>query len=132
MAPAHGVHLTRLLQSLQRVLADRLQHAEPSSMLILLRRYQRLLHQATEVLQHILGSHLIPRADRLGRLKRPSTREHGQPPEKGALARAEQVIAPGKRVAHGALTVGQVTRPVRQQRQQPAPAAPAAPRAARA
>jgi hypothetical protein len=117
VAAARVLPLLAALHLLQRVLADRLQHPESRLFLRLLHRHKGLLHQAAVEFQDLPGNRSVPRADRLGRLKRPAAGEDGQPPEEGLLARAEQVVAPGERVAHGALAAGQVARPINQQRQ---------------
>ena len=62
-----------------------------------------------------------PPGDRLRGLQREAADEDGQAPEERLLLRGEQVVAPGDRVAQGALAGRGVARPAGQQRQRAAP-----------
>ena len=133
--PAIGPRLAARLQPLQRVLADRLQHAEARRA----GRARRLPQQAAGSARDAAAPSsrrpgrqplAVRRAGRRPRrLPSAAAGEDGQPPEERLLRSVEQVVAPGDGVAQRLLAGRQVARAAGQQRQPRAPAAPAAPAA---
>jgi hypothetical protein len=97
MAIAHRIGLARRGQQLQRVLANGLQ--QPVAFRRHIVEHERLLHEVREQLEHIPGTHLVPRADRFGRFDGPAAGEHREPAQERALGRAEQLVAPVDRGA---------------------------------
>jgi hypothetical protein len=102
------------------VLADGLKHPEAR----LLAGTDGALDQAAvdqypEPLEHVASRQVSAAADGLGRFQRPATGEDGQAPEQRLLTRAEQVVAPGERLAQRLLALRQVGRPAGQQRESP-------------
>ena len=99
MAASDVVVLQLLLrgQLLERVLADRRQHPEPRSVPL----QQAVVEQRRDAVERRV-------AHRDGGLEREAAAEDGQLREQGPLVGAEQVVAPGDRVAERAVPLGQV------------------------
>ena len=105
----HAVAPGRVLEALERVLAESLQHPEPRSGLS----------------DKALGDEGLERvevrvADGPGRIERPAAREHGKPGEELPPAGTKEVIAPVHGGSQGPLPGGEVTRPRGEQVQAPA------------
>ena len=100
--------LTRLVEALRGVLADRLEHAEAT----IDEAQEALVNERLERIEVGLGH-------RLGGFERATAAEHGGATEKHLLVEGEQVVAPCDRSAKGALSFGQVARAAGQQTQTP-------------
>ena len=87
------VRLTRVLESLERELADRLQHPEAG----VREPDQAPVHQRLRYVQ-------IGTADGLGRFQRAAAGKHREPREQALLVAREQVVAPCNRRPQGLLT----------------------------
>ena len=99
-------------QPLERILSNRLQHHEPGFAAgRLLLPQQALVQQRPQAVQDLGPAH------RFGRFEGAAADEDGEPPEELLLAPAEQVVAPGDRIAERLLARGQVRGPARQQRE---------------
>src|SRR4051794_29969376 len=112
---AHRVLLTRRGQSLEPVLAQRLEQPVADGALTVLDADQRLVDQRAELIEHPLGLHTVARAYVLCRLEREAAREHAQAAQQQPLAGGEQVVAPVQRRAQGLLTLARRARPPDQQ-----------------
>ena len=97
----HRPRLSRCLQPLRRVLADRLQHAVTS--VVEVRVGERLVDEAREQVEHLRLVHFASGADDFGRVERPAAREDRQAPEQHALFGRQQVVTPVDQRAQGAL-----------------------------
>ena len=94
MALPRALLLAGLAEPAERVLADRLQQAEPRLAALVVRPDQRLRHQAREQVQHLVAGDPVAATDRLGRVERPAAGEHRQAAEQDPLPLVEQVVAP--------------------------------------
>jgi hypothetical protein len=108
VAIPHLFALARLLQALERVLPDRLEHRETA----VVGADEALVDERLERLE-AGGAHL------LRRLERPAAREDAEPREQTLLLLAQQVVAPLDRRAQRALPFGRVAGAAGQHRQSP-------------
>jgi len=99
-------------QPLQRVLADRLEHEQPRLPVEVALAHEVVLDQLRERVEHAWG-----RADRLGRVEREAAHEDGELVEQLLLGLLEQLVAPGDRVAKGALALVGVAAAAREEGQ---------------
>ena len=117
MAPAQDLGLTRGLEQLAGVLADRLEHREPGLAGGPAQRADEALvderRQGLEDIEPVLA------ADRLSRLEGPAAGEHGEPREERALVLVQEAVAPLERRPEGALASGQVVSPADEQVERP-------------
>src|SRR5207245_7925548 len=97
VAEAQLFRFGRLLEPLECVLADRLQHSEAA----LLDAHEVLVYEGLQ------GIHLRA-ADLLSGRERPATGEHGETSEQTPLLHVEQFVAPLDRGAERALPCGRV------------------------
>jgi hypothetical protein len=105
--------LTALLQFLQRVLADGLEHPVARVIAIRARLHpdERLFHQPPKQPENILDADYPARADGLRALQREAAGKDGQALEQDLLLLGEQVVAPVQGRVHGPLPLGQVPCP---------------------
>jgi hypothetical protein len=85
MAVLHTRGFSRLPQLLAGVLPDRLEQSVADWLAFDLRQHQRLVHQLPQQAGDLAGFDRTSRADRLGRLQRPASHEHRQPPQERPL-----------------------------------------------
>ena len=96
-------------------LADRVEHPEAQAAVDLLGPDEALVGEERQAVDDVDAVELARRpADRLGAVELAAADEDRQPGEQAALARAEQVVAPGDRAAERLLALGQVARAGRQ------------------
>jgi hypothetical protein len=93
-------------QPLQRKLADRLQHGVARRRPVLGAPHQALVDQHGQSVQDVA----VAVDHGLGGVQRPAAGEHPEPPEERLLCLAEEVVAPGDRIAQRPLAGGQVAR----------------------
>ena len=98
--------LIRLLEPLDSVFADRLQHRKARRLVRTLHPDQSALGQRRQSVDDVD----VVSANALCGVQRPAPGEHCEPQEQVLLQRLEQVVAPIDRRAHGALSLGCVVR----------------------
>ena len=97
MAPLESGALSRLLETLDRVLAHGLQQPVAALAGSLLDVHQRLVDQPAEHGDGLAAPQRILGADVLGRLQPEAAGEHREPAQQHLLAGLEQLEAPGER-----------------------------------
>jgi hypothetical protein len=108
--------LPALLQLLQGVLPDRLQHPVARPVGTGFHHHQRLLYQGSEGPENLPGPEVIRRPDGLRSFQGEASGEDGKPSEQGFFSFGEEVVAPVERGLHGALALGQVPGPAGRER----------------
>ncbi len=103
---AQALGLTRGLEALLRVLADRLQHGEP----VAISAHEALVDERCQVVE-------MRGADLLGGLERPAAGKDGEPREQFTLALTKEVVTPLDRRPKRLLARREVAAPVRDERQ---------------
>ena len=120
-------------QTLEAVLADRLQHLE--ARLAVERSnlpQEALVDERSQRVEHVDAQLAVRIADGDGAVDRAAADEDGEPAEERAFRRVEQVMAPGDRPAKRALSLGNVAGSARQERAGSSRAGRGWPRARRA
>ena len=88
MAPSDLILFPDPSELLPPVLPNRFQHAV-AGLSASLRHHQRLVHQMTEHVQHLMLLEALPSAHRLGRLQGEAARKHREPSEQDLLLLTE-------------------------------------------
>src|SRR5438874_1968917 len=99
MPPAEDIVFPTPEREILAISSDCFQQSVTGLPIKLLREDQRLRHELCEQLEDVVLHEVAPRADHLGCLKQPTTRENPQASEQQTLRGGEQLIAPIHRAA---------------------------------
>src|SRR5215210_4279812 len=117
MAPSYARPLTTLFQPFERILADRLEHAEPRLAVgVFASSNQALGGERFQAIQNV-DAETARITDGLGGPHRPPAHEDREATEQAAFALVQEVVTPGDGVAERLLAGRQVARATCQQRQ---------------
>ncbi len=109
--PANVVRLTAPLELLEGERPNRLQHPEPNLVgRVSATSEQALVNQGGDAPQHVHPGATGRRNYPLGRVQGEASGEDGKAPEQCLLLRRQEVVAPGHRVPHRVLAIGEVAR----------------------
>src|SRR5215213_7897902 len=86
--------LTRCLQTVVRVLADRLQHGVARAAMLLIREYERRINQPQQTEGDVLSRQLRVGAYHFGNVQRPTAGKNRQSSQQDLLNGCEQGVAP--------------------------------------